>query len=133
MNQITEQKELFHGRRRLKRLLAKEMFQLADWLRNNMDELKKLKATRTYAASLASHVLGFEVRTSGIEAAENMLGMKLVSIDKKSPRLKQAVLDDLSELRDEVYSIEALFRTRLEHLEQEIEAIKSININRNKV
>lgn len=133
MNQITEQKELFRTRRRLKRLLAKEMFQVADWLRNSMDELKEIKATRTYAANLASHVLGFEVRTSGIEAAENMLGMKLVSVDKKSPRLKQTVLDDLSELRNEVYSIKALLQTKLEHLEQEIEAIKSININRNKV
>jgi hypothetical protein len=113
MNQMVEQKDLFRPRRSFKRLLAKEMFQLADWLRNNMDELKKSKVTRGIAAEKATEALGFHVRASGIEAAENMIGRKLPFGERSSPRIKEEVFADVEVLKAKVAVLEAQVRSLL--------------------
>ena len=106
MNQIVEQKELFRKRRTFKRLVHKELFQLADWLRNNMDALKKVRATRSLAAAQATEALGFEVRASGVEAAENMIGRSLPTFSHSAPRVTAQVAADVEALKVRVAELE---------------------------
>jgi len=95
---MEHQEELFKKRRAV-RLSGKELYTLANWLQANMVDLQKAETTRVMAAGKASVALGFEVRASSIEAAENMLGCTLTTPRRLRPMASKTVRAEIAALK----------------------------------